>query len=201
MSDHRGPVLIEIDEDAPSPASAPPIDEAAPLPEGRAMQVLSTLGRKRRGSWLTRWFWGGVVALLGFVLSIAAWDFATGLLAANPVLGWIATGLIALVVVTLLLIALRELAAFSRLGRLDALHREAVAALAADDVKAARADGPLDAAAGARSRRRRGRSATVTALVPLALADVAAALTANLRMIRRIAEIYGGRAGTLGAGG
>jgi putative membrane protein len=41
--------------------------------------------------------------------------------------------------------------------------------------------------------------ATVTAVVPLAFADVIAALTANLRMIRRIAEIYGGRAGTLGA--
>ncbi|MGB0157958.1 MAG: YcjF family protein [Thalassovita mediterranea] len=41
--------------------------------------------------------------------------------------------------------------------------------------------------------------ATVTALVPLALADVLAALTANLRMIRRVAEIYGGRAGTLGS--
>ena len=32
--------------------------------------------------------------------------------------------------------------------------------------------------------------ALVTAFVPVALADVAAALTANLRMIRRIAEIY-----------
>ena len=41
--------------------------------------------------------------------------------------------------------------------------------------------------------------ATVTAIVPLALADVATALTANLRMIRRIAEIYGGRAGSLGS--
>ncbi len=40
--------------------------------------------------------------------------------------------------------------------------------------------------------------ATVTALVPLALADVVAALAANLRMIRRIAEIYGGRGGVLG---
>ena len=39
----------------------------------------------------------------------------------------------------------------------------------------------------------------MTALVPLALADVAAALFANLRMIRRIAEIYGGRSGTLGS--
>ena len=41
--------------------------------------------------------------------------------------------------------------------------------------------------------------ATVTAIVPLALADLFTALTANLRMIRRIAEVYGGRAGTLGS--
>ncbi|MEP5761610.1 MAG: TIGR01620 family protein [Litoreibacter sp.] len=41
--------------------------------------------------------------------------------------------------------------------------------------------------------------ATVTAIVPLALTDLAAALTSNLRMIRRIAEIYGGRSGTLGS--
>ncbi len=41
--------------------------------------------------------------------------------------------------------------------------------------------------------------ATVTALVPLAFADVIAALTANVRMIRRVAEIYGGRSGALGA--
>jgi len=41
--------------------------------------------------------------------------------------------------------------------------------------------------------------ATVTALVPLALADVATALYANLRMIRRLAALYGGRSGTLGS--
>jgi len=41
--------------------------------------------------------------------------------------------------------------------------------------------------------------ATVTALVPLALADVATALYANLRMIRRIAALYGGRSGTFGS--
>ncbi|MGZ3215496.1 YcjF family protein [Paracoccus sp. T5] len=40
--------------------------------------------------------------------------------------------------------------------------------------------------------------AATTALVPLAFADVAAALAANLRMIRRMAEIYGGRAGAIG---
>ena len=43
------------------------------------------------------------------------------------------------------------------------------------------------------------RVAMVTALVPLALADVATAAVANLRMIRRIAEIYGGRSGSFGS--
>ncbi|GGE21420.1 putative membrane protein [Gemmobacter megaterium] len=43
------------------------------------------------------------------------------------------------------------------------------------------------------------RVATATALVPLALVDVAVALAANMRMIRRIAEIYGGRAGSFGS--
>lgn len=58
---------------------------------------------------------------------------------------------------------------------------------------------PLDAAARIEVEAAARQVATVTAVVPLALADVAAALTANLRMIRRIAEIYGGRAGTLGS--
>ncbi|MFN4101733.1 MAG: DUF697 domain-containing protein, partial [Pararhodobacter sp.] len=40
--------------------------------------------------------------------------------------------------------------------------------------------------------------AMATALIPLAFADVAAALAVNLRMIRRIAEIYGGRPGAFG---
>lgn len=41
--------------------------------------------------------------------------------------------------------------------------------------------------------------ATVTALVPVTLIDVLSALAINLRMIRTIAEIYGGRAGWLGS--
>jgi len=57
---------------------------------------------------------------------------------------------------------------------------------------------PLDAQARAQVEAAARQVATVTALVPLALADVVAAATANLRMIRAIAEIYGGRAGTLG---
>ena len=58
---------------------------------------------------------------------------------------------------------------------------------------------PLDAAARREVEAAARQVATVTALVPLAFADVLTALTANVRMIRRIAEIYGGRSGTLGA--
>lgn len=58
---------------------------------------------------------------------------------------------------------------------------------------------PLDIAAQAEIEAAARQVAMVTAIVPLALADVVAALTSNIRMIRRIAEIYGGRAGTLGS--
>jgi putative membrane protein len=60
---------------------------------------------------------------------------------------------------------------------------------------------PLDQAARAEIEAAARQVAMVTALVPLALADVAAALYANLRMIRRLAEIYGGRSGALGSWG
>lgn len=76
----------------------------------------------------------------------------------------------------------------------DLLDPEALLALAERELMT-----PLDAAARIEIEAASRMVATVTAVVPLALADVAAALVANLRMIRRIAEIYGGRAGTFGS--
>ena len=38
-----------------------------------------------------------------------------------------------------------------------------------------------------------------TALVPIALADIAIALATNMRMVRAVAQIYGGRSGTVGS--
>lgn len=249
MSDdtpRRGPVFIDLDgdaraEDAARPADAPPVPDPRSAPQGQAMQALATLGA-REPNRVLRLFWAALLSLIGFAASLAAWEFVTGLLAANPVLGWIAAGLIAVVLLTLLLLALREAAAFARLGRLDDLRRAAEAALSARDLDGARhvarrlgtlyagrpelalgrealakrtgdifeAESllalteaellsPLDQAAQAEVEAAARQVATVTALVPLALADVVAALTANLRMIRRIAEIYGGRSGTLGA--
>ncbi|MGB0498951.1 MAG: TIGR01620 family protein, partial [Rubricella sp.] len=59
--------------------------------------------------------------------------------------------------------------------------------------------GPLDRAAQEEIRGAARQVAAATAIIPLALADVFVALTVNLRMIRRIAELYGGRAGVLGS--
>jgi putative membrane protein len=245
---HRGPVVIELqeadtaaDKAGTGPAEAPPIlDAPEPPPGGQAMQVAARLGA-RRISPLARLFWGAALALAGFVLSLAAWDYVTALLARSPVLGMAALVLLGLVLMALVLLALREAAGFARLRRLDGIRRAAEAALAADDLRAAgrvadrlsalyagrselqlagealaarRGDmfdsgallglaevqllAPLDAEARREVEVAARQVATVTAFVPLALADVAAALFANLRMIRRIAEIYGGRGGVLG---
>ncbi|MEP3299013.1 MAG: TIGR01620 family protein [Pseudoruegeria sp.] len=236
-----GPVVIELnDQDAPSPAEAPPVPDTQ-TPQGAAMQQMVQIAA-RPPSKLAKWFWSILGALISFVVSIAAWDFVVNLLARNPVLGGIAFGLTALFVLILLVIALREWLAFARLRRLDHIQHATSAALSSHDLAAARkvtkevtelyknrpelswglsrladqqnevldADGllglvehellaPLDAVARKEIESAARQVATVTAIVPLALADVVAALTANIRMVRRIADIYGGRAGTLGS--
>lgn len=239
----RGPILIDLEDDKTETdvVSAPPVPETMPAPDGRAMQMAARVAG-RPPSRLARWFWGLVAAALGTVISVAAWDFVTGLLERWPVLGWAVTAVFAALLVVALLIALREIAAFARLGRIDSLHRAADAALASGDLAQARAVvarltafyagrddtrwgrerlaeradeqfdaaavlalaeaellAPLDQAASREVEAAARQVATVTALVPLALADVIAALTANLRMIRRVAEIYGGRSGFLGS--
>lgn len=236
----NGPVLIDLDTPSPSPAEAPPVDD---FDVGRpvAMQQLAALS-VRKPSRLAKWFWSLLVSLIGFVVSLAAWDYVNALLARSPVLGLIVTVLVVGFVAVMALISLRELAAFGRLRRLDKVHKEAQDAIASSDLDLARnvlsdikklyknradlewglaqlsdresevmdADGllqlaeqtlllPLDERARAEVEAAARQVATVTAIVPVALADLITALTANLRMIRRIAEIYGGRSGTFGS--
>lgn len=243
MSDEKGPVLIELDGPADdTPATAPPVPEPdLPPPTGQAMQTVATL-TARRGGRLGRWFWSLAVAIIGFVASVAAYDFVTGLIARNPVLGATAMALVSAFVFVMLILALREWVAFVRLRRVDGIHRRAEEALAHKSLPEAREvsrslkrlyagrdelkwglerlserEGeqfeaedllglaeaevlaPLDAAARLEVEAAARQVATVTAIVPLALADVVTALTSNIRMIRRVAEIYGGRAGTLGS--
>ncbi len=238
----KGPVLIDLEDDAEAVdvSTAPPVPDIAP-PQGQAMQAAVRFAA-RKPSVLARWFWGLALAVVGAVVSVAAWDFAISLLERAPILGWIVTGLIAALLLVVLIIVLRELAAISRLSRVDGLRRAADTALSDEDLSQARAVttrliafyngrdetrwgrdrltermgeqfdastllslaedellAPLDAAASREVEAAARQVATVTALVPLALADVATALASSLRMIRRIAEIYGGRAGFLGS--
>ncbi len=236
----KGPILIDLEEgEIARPDTAPAVPDV--VGERAAMQQVAALAA-RKPSRLARWFWSLLVALVGFVVSLAAWDYVNGLLARSPVLGMIAFGLVALFCLVLLVIALRELAAFARLSRLDRVHKDAADALASNDLGAARgvvdklgklyagrddmtwgrarfaeqradvldADGllglaevtllaPLDERAVREVEAAARQVAMVTAIVPLALADVFTALTANLRMIRRIAEIYGGWSGAFGS--
>lgn len=238
----KGPVLFDLEEAAPSVAEAPPVPDlvAVETPQGAAMQAAARFAA-RKPSKLVRLFWGLLVALLGAVISIAAWNFVNDLMVQVPLLGWAFTALLAVFLLVLAAISLREMAAFGRLARLDGLRHDAAVARNEADLGAARAvtdrlvalykgredtrwgrdrlaelrgdqldaEGllglaeqevlvPLDEAASREVEAAARQVATVTALVPLALADVAAALTANLRMIRRVAEIYGGRSGFLG---
>ncbi len=239
----KGPVLIDLETSPPAqPENAPAVpDVILGNDQGAALQKVATIAA-RKPSRLARWFWMIFTALAGFIVSLAAWDYVNALLVRSPVLGAIATVLLIVLCLLLSMIALRELAAFSRLKRLDTIQNAAADALTAKDVTAARgavgqvqklyahrpdaqwglaryqeqaadqmdADAviglsemtilaPLDKAAQREVEAAARQVATVTALVPLALADVFTALTANLRMIRRIAEIYGGRSGVIGS--
>lgn len=239
----KGPVLFDLEDvAAPSVAEAPPVPDPGALdaPQGAAMQAAARFVA-RKPSRLVRLFWGLLVALVGAVVSIAAWNFVNELMVRVPVIGWAFTVLLAVFLLVLAAIFLREMAAFGRLARLDGLRHDAAVARNEADLGAAcavtdrlvalykgredtrwgrdrlaelrgdqlDAEGllglaeqevlvPLDEAASREVEAAARQVATVTALVPLALADVAAALTANLRMIRRVAEIYGGRSGVLG---
>jgi putative membrane protein len=236
------PVLIDMEGQPPAdPALALPVPDGSVPDRSTAMQQAAALAA-RPGSAIGSWFWGLAGAIFTFILSLAAWNYVTGLLASAPILGWVATVLFVAFLIVLTVIALRELAAFSRLSRLDAIQKAADRAVLTDDLAAARevvaqlhrlyasrpdtawgrerltereaeildADGvlglaetvllaPLDLAASREVEAAARQVAVVTAVVPLAMADVVAALTSNLRMIRRIAEIYGGRSGTFGA--
>lgn len=238
MSRPPKPFMQEIEGDV-DPGSAPAVPDTPP--EGQAMLAVAALSQ-RRGSGMTQVAFWAFGALFSFVLSVAAYDFVTELLARNVVLGWAALALVVLAVTAGLVVALREWGAYLRLGRLDGLRAQAVEARATADLgEARRAVAGLVSLYGGRADIAWGRArlaereaevmdadallalaerelmatldaearlvieaavrqvAMVTALVPLALADVATAAVANLRMIRRIAEIYGGRSGSFGS--
>ncbi|MGQ0567390.1 MAG: YcjF family protein [Gemmobacter sp.] len=230
------PVLIELDDPAPSPADAPPVPEALAVGAMPAVAAVAT-----GGSVLGRVSVWVIGAFAAFVVSVTVWDFIANLLARNSILGAVGMALAVASVIVLAALALREAAGYARLARLDALRLRAVAARTGTLAEARSVSGAIVALYAGRSETAWGRQrlaerqddvmdadallslteaevlaaldasaqreveaaarrvALATALVPLALADVAVALWANLAMVRRVAEIYGGRAGSVGS--
>lgn len=240
--DLHGPLILELDQtalpEAPSPADAPPLDEAPPVAAQRALAIAA----RGRGWGLGRLALALLGSLLTLVVGVALADFVTGLFAENALLGSLGLGLLVAFLAVLAAICLLELAALARLGRIETLRSRAAEAQASGSPAAADALmkgldtlyrgrpeladarrrireaagdmpdtpsrlayaeqvllAPLDAAAEAAIMRAARDVATATAMIPLALADVAVALTRNLRMLREIAEVYGGRAGWVGS--
>lgn len=218
----KPPVIIDIDTDTPPPdvGTAPPID-------GAAMQMAVDRMARPASGW-AKLFWSALGGFALLVLGLAAWDYVHALLARQPALGWVAAGLLGLALLGLLAGAWREWLGWRRLSRLDGLRTSAAEARRRADRRAAldvtrnlgriyggavdgidadtlldTAEGqwllPLDTRVRAEIDATARQVALATAMLPVALADVAAALFLNLRMIRRIAEIYGGRAGTFGS--
>ncbi len=233
----KGPVEIELDE-LPDLAEV----ELSSQTNGDQKAIGFVGAIDRRPSRVLRWMFRFLGAILSLAIGVWAWDFVTGLLQRSPVLGGIAAALVGTFVLLLLALGLREIAAISRLGRIEGIRTDAEAALADGETESAKAvvdrlnrfyagrsdvswgsnrmksqidgfvDGgdilfaaereilaPLDARALSEVEAAAARVATITALVPVALADVVTALYSNIAMIRRIAEIYGGRSGSLGA--
>jgi putative membrane protein len=228
----------ELEATTATPADAPPPPDEAP--HGEAMlQVTRLAARRRRGGSL---FWTVAGTLLSLVISVAAYDYLTSLLARYPLLGMIALALTALLALIVFFQLLRELWAFRRLARIDSFRADALAVHATADLAAARAlSERLAGFYGGRAELRWGRAsleeqrgdvldadalleltersllapldaearreiemasrtvAGATAIIPLALVDVLAALSQNLRMIRRIAQVYGAHAGFFGS--
>ena len=234
----QGPVLIDYEGDEADPSTAADLPE---LTGSAAVHIATRWAARPRSAFGRLAFWV-FTSLFTFVLSVAAWNFVTGLFASNVYLGWIGFGLMITAAMILCIQALREIAAFARMARLDTLRAAVATAYVSADLKAARtvvddiaklyagrpdtawglsrlaqsrdeiydADAllalveteviaPLDRAALAQIEAAARQVAIVTAFVPVALADVVAVLYSNVKLIRRLSEIYGGRSGTFGS--
>ena len=95
--------------------------------------------RRRRGlSWGTI-FWSALSALLALALGVATTQLIEDLFARAEWLGYLGSGLAALIVLALLVIVIREIVGLLRLAKIDHLRERAAAILLSDDRNAGRA--------------------------------------------------------------
>lgn len=233
----RKPAAFRVEDVDVFVPPEPPAAETLPTPTDAQTRMLPNLDRGLR--------WGSIfLAALGGLISLIAslwlYDWVLSLLARDDWIGWVAVGLLAVVVLALLMIIIREVAGLLRLGRLDKIRHEADSAarqndkaLAVDVTKrlkrfyARREDlawglqslaehehdimnaeellrlsertliAPLDPVARGIVASSAKRVSVVTAVSPNALIDMMFVAAQNLRMLRKLATLYGARPGTL----
>jgi putative membrane protein len=233
----RKPAAFKVEEiEVFTPATVPVPSEPMPVPAPR-VRTAAEIGRGFR--------WGTILisalgALVSLLASIWLYDTVLALIARDDWIGWVAAGLLALVLFALVMIILREVAGLARLGRLGKIRHEADSAARQNDkplatdvarrlkrLYAGRADlawglnrlaeheqdimdasellrlteralvAPLDPQARAIVASSAKRVSVVTAVSPGALIDMLFVGAENLRMLRRLATLYGARPGTL----
>jgi putative membrane protein len=235
---HRKPAAFRVEEvemRAP-PALHPVSAEATPLPTPRVRTLPDLKRGLRWGSILV----GALGGLIGLLASLWLYDYVVALIARDDWIGWLAVGLLTIVLVALAMIVLREVAGLARLGRLGKIRHEADSAARQNDkplaidvadrlkrLYAGRKDlawgldrlsehehdimdasellrlsertlvAPLDPYARTIVAASAKRVSVVTAVSPGALIDMLFVGTENLRMLRRLATLYGARPGTL----
>jgi putative membrane protein len=234
---NRKPTAFKVEDVEVFASTRVPIPaEPSPVPAPR-LRTAADLGRGLR--WGTI-FISALGALVSLLASIWLYDYVLALIARDDWIGWVAAGLLALVVFALLMIILKEVAGLARLGRLGKIRHEADTAARQDDkplaedvahrlkrLYAGRADvawglerlaehehdvmdasellrltertlvAPLDPEARAIVASSAKRVSVVTAVSPGALIDMLFVGAENLRMLRRLATLYGARPGTL----
>lgn len=208
-----------------------------PTPE---MPVETALPPSRALPW-RKLLLAGLGGLISLALGLAIDRLLSDLWARAEWLGWVGVGFLALALLALVAIAVREVVGLRRLARVEHLRDRAALVLSSDDrlaVPGLVAD--LDALYGDRPDLARARAAlaahraevvdgrdlvhlaerelmggldtlsrtlildaakrvsVVTAISPRALVDIAYVAFENLRLMRRLADLYGGRPGSLG---
>ncbi|MFO7478395.1 MAG: TIGR01620 family protein, partial [Methyloceanibacter sp.] len=119
---HRKPAAFHVEDvevfTPPLAPETPP--EPAPVPV--RVRALPDLGRGLKWGSI---FLGALGGLVGLLASIWLYDYVLALIAREDWIGWVAAGLLGLVLFALVMIVLREAAGLARLGRLGKIRHEA----------------------------------------------------------------------------
>ena len=160
----------------------------------------------RRFPWKTILL-AAVGGLISLSLGLALDRLISELWARATWLGWVGIAFLGLALLALLAIVVREVVGTLRLAEVEHLRaRVALAAHRAEVIEGrdllALAErelmGPLDATARSLILEAAKRVSVVTAISPRAIVDIAYVAWENLRLARALADLYGGRPGTVG---